>query len=195
MIDQGRFATFITRIRAGDARAAGALVEHYEPLIRRMVRMHLRRQGLCRLFDSVDLCQSVLASFFTRAAAGQYDLQQPEQLIKLLVTMTRNQLISAGRRHCSQRRDHRRLAQAANLHAIAANQSSPSEKIAGRELVERFRQGLSDEEKQLAELRAQGLDWQAIAGRLGGAAHARRVQLSRAMERAAQGLGLEDSDA
>jgi RNA polymerase sigma factor (sigma-70 family) len=195
MTDQDGFTTFISRIRDGDEQAAVALVKHYEPLIRRMVRLQLRRQGLCRLFDSVDVCQSVLASFFTRAAAGHFDLQQPEHLIKLLVTMTRNQLISTGRRQCSQRRDHRRLAPAANVHAIAATQSSPSQKVAGRELLERFRQRLSDEEKQLAELRAEGLGWQTIAGRVGGVAHARRVQLSRAMDRAAEGLGLEESHA
>ncbi|MBM4068568.1 MAG: sigma-70 family RNA polymerase sigma factor [Planctomycetes bacterium] len=195
MMDASRFATFISRIRAGDEQAAAALVQHYEPLIRRMVRLKLRRQGLSRLFDSMDVCQSVLASFFQRASAGQYDLQRPEQLIRLLVTMTRNQLISKGRRQCSQRRDHRRLASAARLNEVAASQSSPSQKIAGREILERFQQRLSSEEKQLAALRALGLDWQAIASRLGGAAQARRVQLTRAMERAAQGLGLEKSHA
>lgn len=195
MTDQATFTVFIRRIRGGDEQAAASLVQHYEPLIRRMVRLQLTRQGLRRLFDSMDVCQSVLASFFTRAAAGQYDLQRPDQLVKLLVTMARNQLVSAARRHCSQRRDHRRIAAAADLHEIAGDQSTPSQKIAGRELVERFQQRLSDEEKQIAELRGQGLDWAAVARQLGGSAQARRVQLARAQERAGQGLGLEETDA
>jgi RNA polymerase sigma factor (sigma-70 family) len=192
MTDLATFTVFMRRIRAGDEEAAAALVRHYEPLIRRMVRLQITRQGLRRLFDSMDVCQSVLASFFTRAATGQYELDTPEQLVKLLVTMARNQLVSAARRQCAERRDHRRIAAAANLHELACNQSSPSQKIAGRELLSRFRQRLNDEEKQIAELRAQGLDWSAIARQLGGTPQARRVQLARAMERASQGLGLEE---
>jgi RNA polymerase sigma-70 factor (ECF subfamily) len=44
------------------------------------------------VFDSMDICQSVLASFFVRAAAGQYDLQEPGQLIALLFRMARHKL-------------------------------------------------------------------------------------------------------
>ena len=36
---------------------------------------------LGNLLDSMDICQSVLTSFFVRAAAGQYDLETPEQLL------------------------------------------------------------------------------------------------------------------
>src|SRR5947207_2363367 len=108
MIDANTFPEWIRRIRAGDQQAAAELVRQNEPLIRREVRLHLEDRGLCRLFDSMDVCQSVLASFFVRTAAGQYDLQCPEQLVKLLVTMARNKLISEARRQRRQRRDHRR---------------------------------------------------------------------------------------
>lgn len=194
MTDQAAFAVFMSRIRAGDEPAASALVRHYEPLIRRLVRLQITRQGLRRLFDSMDVCQSVLASFFTRAGAGQYELDSPEQLIKLLVTMARNQLVSAARRQCSQRRDHRRIAAPAaeRLHEIASRESSPSQKIAGRELLSRFQQQLTDEERQIAELRVHGLDWPAIARQLGGTPQARRVQLARAMQRASRELKLEE---
>jgi DNA-binding CsgD family transcriptional regulator len=63
--------------------------------------------------------------------------------------------------------------------------------VAGQELLTRFRQSLSDEERQLADLRSQGLSWADIAARLGGTAQARRMQLARAVERAARELGLE----
>jgi RNA polymerase sigma-70 factor (ECF subfamily) len=71
MADAVSFAEFIRRVRAGDESAAAELVRRYEPLIRREVRLHLEDQRLCRLFDSMDVCQSVLASFFVRAAVGQ----------------------------------------------------------------------------------------------------------------------------
>jgi DNA-directed RNA polymerase specialized sigma24 family protein len=92
-MDETSFFEFIKRVRAGDEQAATELVRQYETEIRREVRLRLRDGRLRRDFDSVDICQSVLASFFVRAVLGQYELEQPQQLIKLLVTMTRNKLI------------------------------------------------------------------------------------------------------
>src|SRR5207253_5181912 len=84
MLDVNPFRDLIRRVRAGDEAAAAELVQHYEPYIRRAVRVRLVDPRLKRLVDSVDVCQSVLASFFVRAALGQYDLETPEQLLKLL---------------------------------------------------------------------------------------------------------------
>jgi hypothetical protein len=58
----------IRRVRAGDPDAAAALVEHNEPAQRRGVRIHLCDHRLRRLLKSADICQSVLASCFSRAA-------------------------------------------------------------------------------------------------------------------------------
>src|SRR5260370_42257532 len=91
------FDEFLRRVRAGDEEAAAELVRRYEPLIRREVRLQLEDRRLCRLFDSMDVCQSVLKSFFFRTAAGQYDLDTPEQLQRLLGTMARNKVASAAR--------------------------------------------------------------------------------------------------
>src|SRR6516225_2449212 len=110
MSEQATFTDFVRRIRAGDEQAAAELVRQYEPLIRREIRLQLEDRRLCRIFDSMDVCQSVLASFFVRTAAGQYDLERPEQLLKLLVTMARNKLASAARGQYRQRRDSRRAA-------------------------------------------------------------------------------------
>ncbi len=55
--------------------------------------MRLTDPSLYRLLDSMDVCQSVLLSFFVRAAAGQYDLEQPQELLKLLVVMAWNKLV------------------------------------------------------------------------------------------------------
>src|SRR6516162_1061263 len=104
MSEDAGFADFIRRIRAGDDRAARELVERYEPVIRREVRLRLRDERLSSRFDWTDICQSVLASFFVRAAAGQYDLEQPGELLRLLVIMTRNKLTQQVRRHRADRR-------------------------------------------------------------------------------------------
>ena len=90
MTTEDTFADLLQRIRAGDAAAAEKLVERYQPALRRMVHVRLVGDRLRRLFDSEDICQSVLASFFVRMALGQYDLEQPEDLLKLLAVMARN---------------------------------------------------------------------------------------------------------
>jgi RNA polymerase sigma-70 factor (ECF subfamily) len=187
------FAGFIRRIRAGDDRAAEELVRRYEPLIRLEARMRLTDPGLHRLFDSMDVCQSVLGSFFLRAAAGQYELDNPRRLLKLLVAMTQNKVALQARRHHAQRRDQRRTQSvdpgAANL---VASGPSPSAVASGRELLEAFRQRLTDEERQVADLRAQSCPWGEIASRLGGTAEARRKQLERAVDRVTAELGLDE---
>ena len=68
------YSEFIRRIRQGDERAAEELVRRYEAEIRLEVRgwLRLRNPRLRRVFDSMDICQSVLASFFARAAVGRF---------------------------------------------------------------------------------------------------------------------------
>jgi RNA polymerase sigma-70 factor (ECF subfamily) len=185
MSESATFADFIRRIRAGDDRAAQELVERYEPVIRREVRLRLRDPRLNSQFDWTDVCQSVLASFFVRAASGQYDLEEPGQLLKLLVTMTRHKVANRARRHRAGRRDYRRHEphDPADLEGRAISQPSPSRMVAGRELLEEFRRRLSEEERTLVDLRAQGCEWPEIAARLGGTAQARRKQFTRAVDR------------
>ena len=67
-------------------------------------------QRLDRVFDSMDISQSVLISFFARASTGHFDLETPEQLVNLLMQMTRNKLAMQVRRQRALRRDGRRLA-------------------------------------------------------------------------------------
>jgi len=77
MTEAPAFEELIRRIRAGDQDAAAVLVKHYEPAIRRAVRFRLADSRLGTLLESMDICQSVMASFFIRAASGQYELQTP----------------------------------------------------------------------------------------------------------------------
>src|SRR4051794_17038794 len=100
------------RVRQGDGEAASRLVRDYETLLRREIRTWLRRRPpqLRRAFDSLDVCQAVLATFFTHAATGTHDLESPEQLVGLLLGIARNKLAHAARQEQAQRRDVRRAA-------------------------------------------------------------------------------------
>src|SRR5215212_4635742 len=98
------------RVRAGDERAAAELFRRYEPAIRRRVRVWLRLHDprLRRVFDSMDICQAVMASFFIRTVAGQYDVDSAEQLVALLSNMARHKLAHQVARQQTLRRDIRR---------------------------------------------------------------------------------------
>jgi DNA-directed RNA polymerase specialized sigma24 family protein len=64
--------------------------------------------------------------------------------------------------------------------------------VAGAELLDEFRKRLSDEERQIADRRAEGLEWAEIAKKLGSTPEALRKRLGRAVNRVARELGLED---
>ena len=195
MSDDNIFADLIRRVRRGDPRAAEELVREYEPAIRMEVHCRLRDPRLRRAFDSMDVCQSVLASFFVRAAAGEYDLEQPDQLRKLLVGMARKKLFFQVRKQRAQRRDVRRLEPINRDDAAAAAiDPSPSRLCEAMDLLHSFQQRLTPEERQLAVLRAQGREWLDIAAQVGGTPSGRRKQLTRAINRVARELGLDEKE-
>jgi RNA polymerase sigma factor (sigma-70 family) len=185
------FEELIQRVRAGDGDAAADLVRRYEPAIRRAVRFRLDTR-LRGVLDSMDICQSVLASFFVRASSGQYELTDPGQLLRLLVAMARNKIASQARRQEAQRRDRRRVAtQPFDERRWSAAGTSPSGQVEARELLLEVRRRLSPEERRLVELRHESHDWDAIATEVGGTPEALRKRLARALDRVAQELGLD----
>src|SRR2546425_4632263 len=109
MADDLSFRELIERVRTRDEQAAAELVRLYEPTIRMAIRVRLSDPALRRLLDSMDICQSVLANFFVRAASGQFQLETADQLVKLLVTMARNKLTNYALQQRAARRDQRRV--------------------------------------------------------------------------------------
>jgi RNA polymerase sigma-70 factor (ECF subfamily) len=186
------FEDLLRRVRAGDQDAARELVRLYEPAIRRLARLRLHPR-LRRVLDSIDICQSVLHSFFVRAALGEYELNSAEDLLRLLGSMVRHKAAAQARRQNAQCRDQRRTeADDAAVQEALTPEPSPSRIVAGRELLQQFRQRLSEQERRLADLRAQGREWSDIAAELGESAEALRKRLERGIRRVARALGLED---
>jgi RNA polymerase sigma factor (sigma-70 family) len=187
------FHDLICRIRNRDEAAATEMVRRYENAIRRVIRLNLRDRRMRRILDSMDVCQSVLASFFVRAALGQYDLETPEQLVQLLASIARNKLATQATRLQAQKRDYRREvdidAQAQRLTASAAD---PSEQASAREMLQKVRDRLGEDERYLAEQRSLGRDWQEIATEVGATPTALRSKFSRAVNRVMAELGLNE---
>ena len=184
------FADFLRRVCAGDEAAATELVQRYEPALRLEVQLRLTDPKLRRLLDPADLCQSVLKSFFIRATTGQFELHSQEKLLALLRAMARNKIAHEARKQRTLRRDLRRDVNLGGAELLATD-PSPSRLAIGRELLDAFRSRLSAEELRMADLRSSGRDWAEIAADLGGTPQTRRKQLSRAVKRVSQELGLD----
>ncbi len=186
------FSLLIERVRAGDQDAAALLVQQHASAVRRAVRFRLTHPRLRAVLDSMDICQSVLASFFVRAAAGQYELESPQQLVNLLATMARNKLASHARKERAQlgtaSLDE---TQACELPAAASSEPDPARMMIAKELYQIALDHLTAEERDLVELRKQGHDWATIAEGKHSSPVALRKQLSRALDRVLSEVGLE----
>ncbi len=194
MPEQTPFQALILRVRARDEEAAAELMRRYERVIRRVVRIHLRDSRLRRILDSMDICQSVLASFFVRTALGEYELETPEQLLNLLTSITRNKLTNQANRLLAQRRDLRREASLGEQHdRVADRASDPSQQLSAKEILEQIQARLDDEERYLAQQRSLGRAWKDLAEELGGTDVALRKKLTRALNRVMKELGVEDA--
>jgi DNA-directed RNA polymerase specialized sigma24 family protein len=180
------FRALLERVGHDDEEAAAELVRRYEPVIRTMVRTWLRpwESKLRKIFDSNDICQSVLAWFFLKNATQRYDLSSPDNLCSLLRIMVRNRV-------------HYRVRQskkASQVQSFAAEPTStgvsPEDAIAEKEFLETVFRKFSPEEADLARRRMHGASWDEISSDVGGTPDARRMQLARAATRLAQELAL-----
>lgn len=181
------FPDLMAKVRNRDQAAAAELVRRYEPAVRRVVRIRLGDDRLQRYFDSMDVCQSVLGSFFVRAALGEYELQTADQLMKLLAKIARNKVASQVRKERADRRDHRRVASGDDpASGLAGVDATPSRVLEGKELLAACWERLTPEERSIADLRGAGVEWGEIARRLGDSPEAVRKRFSRAVDQIAQ---------
>lgn len=194
MPDDMSFRDLLRRVRAGDPEATRELALRYEPLIRRAAKRPLHDLHLRNLLDSMDICQAVLAEFFARIAADQLELTEPDELLRLFVTMTRNEVRDESRRHKAGRRDHRRHQADLSEHCLsglADDGPTPSHIVSARELIAEVFRRLSPEERDLLEQRALGQKWNTLAQQRGASADALRKKLSRALCRVVSEMGLD----
>ncbi len=133
-----------------------------------------------------------MGSFFCRAALGQYELQTPDDLVKLLVTMARNKLADQARRQATDRRGKGKfcVGDAAEIE-IPSRDPTVSHVVSARELLQAAWSRLSADERWLAEQRAQDRPWAELAAEVGTTPEALRKKHTRALDRVAQQLGLD----
>ena len=183
-------------IKQGNQTAAEDFFRQYEPEVRRFIRFRLTDTRLRRLFDSMDVCQSVMGRFFNQVRAGRISVEHPLQLIKLLTTMARNSLL-----------DHARKAKVRNR--ISGHDADPDlmphlkdpgitmvDQIEQADLVSLIRKKLRPDEQLALDKWMLGHGWDALSMEFNCEPDAIRKKLTRAIDRATKELGLlEDSNA
>ena len=185
------FAELLQRgVRCGDDDAADDIFRTYEPHVKRLVRHLMCIETIRFMAEPSDVCQSVMASFFIRAALGQYDIAKPEQLLSLLKRMARNKVVDLRRRQSADFVCSRRGPGTFGNRAVDPGQG-PASQVMWRDLLHVIRERLTDAERRVSDLRAQGLGWEEVGKMLGEPADAVRKRLNRALGRVCAELNLE----
>ena len=188
------FRELLSQARKGSPAAAEEMIRRYESEIRREVHLRLTDPRLRRLLESMDICQSVMASFFVRLWAGQYEIEYPGQLVRLLLSMTKHKLIDQARYWTAARRDlHREISRDAPDGDALTPAVQDTDVVETADLVEKVRRHLSPEERELVSLRQMGYDWQEVGQRVNLTPDAARMRYNRALARVLRELGLDDS--
>jgi DNA-directed RNA polymerase specialized sigma24 family protein len=178
------FQDLIVRVRAGDQDASTELARMFEPFILRFVRFDMRKRSdqakiRARLGFS-DICQSVFKSLFVGLKEGRFELNQPEQLQKLLRIMSRFKIATEGRRL------------SVILREVMDGDSPPDQTDPGprpekpvedQDLADAVLKHFSEDELDLLQRRLDGETWTVIAAERGVSADSPRKTLARAIER------------
>ena len=93
MPDQDEFLELSIRVRSGSQDTVAELVRQIEPFMLRVIRIKMRGRGpddpLRHDVSSMDVCQSVMASFFDGLTENRFSVTSPEKIRGLLRTIPR----------------------------------------------------------------------------------------------------------
>lgn len=186
------FSELMLRVRQGDADALEAVLDEYGEAIRREVRFTLLDTRLRSFVGDSDIYQSVIFRFFSRMREGDFQIETPADLVRLLKGIARTRIAELVRFWHAQRRDLSR--NVSNELVLSANATDtdggPDELLARAELAEAIQKRLSSRDSEILQCREDGLNWSEIAVRLGvSSGEAVRKQHTRSLARIAAELG------
>ena len=158
----------LERFRAGEERAATELFERFAKRLGSLVQSRLSSK-LARRLDAEDVVLSAYRSFFVRARDGQFAVDEPGDLWRLLAQITLNKLYRSAARHNAGRRSLDReqdeVIDWANRAADAA--TSPELEVIVADQLEHLMSQLPEATCRVLELRLHGHDADEIASLVG----------------------------
>ena len=185
-----QFEQLMERVIGGDQDAATELFELYREPILRAARARMRNSRLRREIDSNDILNTVMKSFFARVkdVEGDWKLDTPENLLKLLRTMAKNKVIKRTRSQDAKKRGGKMTEISPEfIDGIVRENLTPDEIVAIKELAQLVWDRMSPELRNLYQLRIEDkLPWDKIGRRIGCSAEACRKQTTRGFEEIAK---------
>ncbi|MEQ1828382.1 MAG: ECF-type sigma factor, partial [Pirellula sp.] len=105
MDEESSFQELIKRVKAGDESACREIYDRYKEYIKRAAKTKLRSARMRTLFQSDDIINTVLKSFFIqiRESDNQWKMDTPQNLISLLLTMANNKIANRSRKEYSKK--------------------------------------------------------------------------------------------
>lgn len=154
--------------RQGDEEAAQKLFNRYIDQVMRLAQRHLGRPMAGRV-DPEDIAQSVFRTFFHRASKGQFHLDDPEDLCKLLARITLHKTFRQIAFHKRAKRSagmESGESQEALMNRIASG-PTPEDAVAFMDHLEHFLSQLRPGDREIINLRIEGYNNLEIAEKLG----------------------------
>jgi RNA polymerase sigma-70 factor (ECF subfamily) len=157
----------LKRFQNRDFDAATQLYVRYAQRIRNLAQAQCST-ALAQRIEPDDIVQSVFGSFFRRAAQGDYQVPDGNELWRLLLSIALNKIRAKGIYHSAHKRDVRRTTQlaAADKWAEPARRGDDAVPYAFLKMViQETMDQLSNAEKQIIALRIDGYEVAEIAQR------------------------------
>jgi RNA polymerase sigma-70 factor (ECF subfamily) len=156
--------------RAGDQKAAREIVDRYIDRLLDLARRRLS-QRLARRVDPEDIVQSVFRTFFDRARAGQFHVEDPDDLCKLLMRITLHKTLRQAAFHRAAKRDLNQEAVSGSdeqdhLREVLDREPTPEAASILMDELDQMLNQLRPEDGQIIDLRLQGYTNVEIAEKL-----------------------------
>ncbi len=168
----------LERFRVGDEAAATELFERFAARLASLVQGRLSKK-LARRLDAEDVVLSAYRSFFVRARAGRFAVDEPGDLWRLLAQITLNKLYrSAEWNNATRRTQDRERGNGLDLANQAIDAAaSPELAVIVADQLEHLMSQLTEATSRVLELRLQGHDVDEIAAVIGRSPRTVRRQL------------------
>jgi RNA polymerase sigma-70 factor, ECF subfamily len=159
--------SLLRRFRRGQDDAPTLLYLRYAQRLRALAASQ-SGPGLAARVDPEDIVQSVFRTFFRRAAEGQYDVPEGEEIWKLLLVIALHKIRAVGAFHRAARRDVRQtLGGEAYDRALDAESGQDESALAILRLViDEVLDALPPSHRPIVELRIEGHEVSEIASRV-----------------------------
>ena len=179
-------------LRSGSDSAYQTLWKDYGRLLQQVADNQLS-SSVRRRVDADDIVQSVCRSFYRRATAGDYELNEVDELWRLLSAITILKVREASRFHKRLKRAAWRDRDGLSAESFQTSEASPEDCAIFNEEFARLVNHFGEEEKQIVDLKLQGFANPEIAARIGCSERTVRRLTKRIRQKLDEQLG-EDSD-